>query len=68
MTAVECCTTSLNHVFLLFLVLSYTGDPLTTALDALTNEFAVHQMSGIGGGILRDLFAVSANPPVRIPS
>ncbi|CAN7003589.1 unnamed protein product [Brassica oleracea var. botrytis] len=39
------------------------GDPLTTALDALTNEFAVHQMSGIGGGILRDLFAVSANPP-----
>uniref|UniRef100_A0A0D2ZPH1 Uncharacterized protein n=1 Tax=Brassica oleracea var. oleracea TaxID=109376 RepID=A0A0D2ZPH1_BRAOL len=40
------------------------GDPLTTALDALTNEFAVHQMSGIGGGILRDLFAVSANPPV----
>ena len=68
MTAVECCTTSLNHVFICSSGLSYTGNPLTAALDALTNEFAVHQMSGIGGGILRDLFAVSANSPVRIPS
>ena len=37
-------------------------------LDALTNEFAVHQIGGAGGGILRDLFTVSANLPVKIPS
>ncbi|CAN6857894.1 unnamed protein product [Brassica oleracea] len=39
------------------------GDPLTAMLDALTNEFAVHQIGGAGGGILRDLFTVSANLP-----
>lgn len=44
------------------------GDPLTAMLDALTNEFAVHQIGGAGGGILRDLFTVSANLPVKIPS
>ncbi|XP_056865139.1 phytyl ester synthase 2, chloroplastic isoform X4 [Raphanus sativus] len=33
------------------------GDPLTAMLDALTNEFSV------SGGILRDIFAVSANLP-----
>ncbi|KAJ4888291.1 hypothetical protein Rs2_28039 [Raphanus sativus] len=31
--------------------------------DALTNELAVHQMSGVGGGILKDLFEVSAHLP-----
>uniref|UniRef100_A0A1J3DIS7 Acyltransferase-like protein, chloroplastic n=1 Tax=Noccaea caerulescens TaxID=107243 RepID=A0A1J3DIS7_NOCCA len=36
------------------------GDPLAAMLDALTNEFAVHQF---GGGMLRDIFAVSANLP-----
>ncbi|WZY78847.1 hypothetical protein YC2023_025231 [Brassica napus] len=39
------------------------GDPLTGMIDALTNELAVHQMSGVGGGILKDLFAVSAHLP-----
>ncbi|KAH0869733.1 hypothetical protein HID58_076755 [Brassica napus] len=39
------------------------GGPLTAMLDALTNEFYVHQMGGVGGGILRDIFAVSANLP-----
>ncbi|XP_013644710.2 phytyl ester synthase 2, chloroplastic isoform X1 [Brassica napus] len=38
----------------------YTGGPLTETLDAFSNEFAVHQ---IGGMMLRDLFAVSANLP-----
>ncbi|XP_056865138.1 phytyl ester synthase 2, chloroplastic isoform X3 [Raphanus sativus] len=33
------------------------SDPLTAMLDALTNEFSV------SGGILRDIFAVSANLP-----
>ncbi|WZZ01767.1 hypothetical protein YC2023_074095 [Brassica napus] len=36
------------------------GGPLTETLDAFSNEFAVHQ---IGGMMLRDLFAVSANLP-----
>ncbi|CAH2045311.1 unnamed protein product [Thlaspi arvense] len=36
------------------------GDPLTAMLDALSNEFAVHH---IGGRMIRDLFAVSANLP-----
>ncbi|CAH8266851.1 unnamed protein product [Arabidopsis lyrata] len=36
------------------------GDPLTGMLDALSNEFSVQQM---GGGMLRDLLAVSANLP-----
>ncbi|CAA7032597.1 unnamed protein product [Microthlaspi erraticum] len=39
------------------------GDPLTAMLDALTNEIAVHQIGGVGGGMLRDLFAVSCNLP-----
>ncbi|KFK33603.1 hypothetical protein AALP_AA5G035400 [Arabis alpina] len=39
------------------------GDPLTTMLDALTNEFSVRRMGGVGGGMIRDLFAVSANLP-----
>ncbi|XP_056865137.1 phytyl ester synthase 2, chloroplastic-like isoform X2 [Raphanus sativus] len=34
------------------------GGPLTEMLEAFSNEFAVHQ---IGGMMLRDLFAVSAN-------
>ncbi|KAJ4901067.1 hypothetical protein Rs2_15018 [Raphanus sativus] len=34
-----------------------SSDPLTAMLDALTNEFSV------SGGILRDIFAVSANLP-----
>ncbi|KAF8108149.1 hypothetical protein N665_0114s0040 [Sinapis alba] len=36
------------------------GGPLTETLDAFSNEFAVHQISGM---MLRDLFAVSANLP-----
>ncbi|ESQ32802.1 hypothetical protein EUTSA_v10003736mg [Eutrema salsugineum] len=36
------------------------GDPLTAMLDALSNEFSVQRM---GGGMLRDIFAVSANLP-----
>ncbi|KAL0889660.1 hypothetical protein Bca101_013643 [Brassica carinata] len=36
------------------------GGPLTETLDAFSSEFAFHQ---IGGGMLRDLFAVSANLP-----
>ncbi|CAH8266848.1 unnamed protein product [Arabidopsis lyrata] len=39
------------------------GDPLTGMLDALSNEFSVQRMGGVGGGMLRDLFAVSANLP-----
>ncbi|KAL0737606.1 hypothetical protein Bca4012_013816 [Brassica carinata] len=39
------------------------GDPVTAMLDALTNELSVQQMGGVGGGILRDIFAVSANLP-----
>lgn len=54
--------------FLCSRVLYYVGDPLTSMLDALTNEFSVQQMGGVGGGMLRDLFAVSANLPVSIPS
>lgn len=49
----------------LFPGIYYVGDPLTAMLDALTNEFSVRQF---GGGMLRDIFAVSANLPVRIPS
>lgn len=44
------------------------GDPLTGMLDALSNEFSVQRMGGVGGGMLRDLLAVSANLPVSIPS
>ncbi|XP_056843565.1 phytyl ester synthase 2, chloroplastic isoform X2 [Raphanus sativus] len=47
----------------LALILANPGDSLTARLDALTNELAVHQMSGVSGGMLRDLFAVSANLP-----
>ncbi|CAE6068436.1 unnamed protein product [Arabidopsis arenosa] len=39
------------------------GDPLTGMLDALSNEFSVQRMGGVGGGMLRDLLAVSANLP-----
>ncbi|CAN7102099.1 unnamed protein product [Brassica rapa subsp. narinosa] len=39
------------------------SDPVTAMLDALTNEFYVHQMGGVSGGILRDIFAVSTNLP-----
>ncbi|KAG7558865.1 Diacylglycerol acyltransferase [Arabidopsis thaliana x Arabidopsis arenosa] len=42
------------------------GDPLTGMLDALSNEFSVQRMGGVGGGMLRDLFAVSANLPTLI--
>ena len=41
---------------------------MTAMLDALTNEFYVHQMGGVSGGILRDIFAVSTNLPVTIPT
>jgi len=44
------------------------GDPLTGMLDALSNEFSVQRMGGVGGGMLRDVLAVSANLPVSIPS
>ncbi|CAE6068468.1 unnamed protein product [Arabidopsis arenosa] len=39
------------------------GDPLTGMLDALSNEFSSQRMGGGGGGMLRDLLAVSANLP-----
>ncbi|KAL0685451.1 hypothetical protein Bca4012_052299 [Brassica carinata] len=39
------------------------GDPLTGMIDALMNELAVHQMSGVGGWILKDLFAISTHLP-----
>ncbi|KAL9830209.1 putative diacylglycerol acyltransferase, serine aminopeptidase, S33, alpha/Beta hydrolase [Arabidopsis thaliana] len=39
------------------------GAPLTGILEALSNEFSVQRMGGVGGGMLRDLFAVSANLP-----
>jgi pimeloyl-ACP methyl ester carboxylesterase len=39
------------------------GDPLTGMLDALSNEFSVQRMGGVGGGMLRDVLAVSANLP-----
>ncbi|KAL1210087.1 Phytyl ester synthase 2 [Cardamine amara subsp. amara] len=39
------------------------GDPLTAMLEALSNEVSVQRMGGVGGGILRDIFAVSANLP-----
>ena len=55
-------------MFLLLPGIYYTGDPLTGMIDALTNELAVHQMSGVGGGILKDLFAISTHLPVRMPS
>lgn len=37
-------------------------------LEALSNQISVQRMGGVGGGILRDLFAVSANLPVSIPT
>ncbi|ANM64775.1 Esterase/lipase/thioesterase family protein [Arabidopsis thaliana] len=39
------------------------GAPLTGILEAMSNEFSVQRMGGVGGGMLRDLFAVSANLP-----
>ncbi|XP_010514347.1 PREDICTED: acyltransferase-like protein At3g26840, chloroplastic [Camelina sativa] len=39
------------------------GDLLKGILDALSNEFSVQRMGGLGGRMLRDLFAVSANLP-----
>ncbi|EOA23570.1 hypothetical protein CARUB_v10016764mg [Capsella rubella] len=39
------------------------GDPLTGMLDALSNEFSSQRIGGVGGGMLRDLFAVSTNIP-----
>ncbi|CAD5324241.1 unnamed protein product [Arabidopsis thaliana] len=39
------------------------GDPLTGMLDALSNEFSVQRIGGVGGGMLRDVLAVSANLP-----
>ncbi|KAG7558867.1 Diacylglycerol acyltransferase [Arabidopsis thaliana x Arabidopsis arenosa] len=39
------------------------GDPLTGMLDALSNEFSSQRMGGVGGGMLRDLLAVSTNLP-----
>ncbi|XP_019100093.1 PREDICTED: acyltransferase-like protein At3g26840, chloroplastic [Camelina sativa] len=39
------------------------GDPLTKMLEALSNEFFSQRMGGVGGGLLRDILAVSTNLP-----
>ncbi|XP_010425412.1 PREDICTED: acyltransferase-like protein At3g26840, chloroplastic isoform X2 [Camelina sativa] len=39
------------------------GDPLTGMLEALSNEFFSQRMGGLGGGMLRDILAVSTNLP-----
>jgi len=52
----------------LFPGLYHVGAPLTGILEAMSNEFSVQRMGGVGGGMLRDLFAVSANLPVSVPS
>lgn len=62
----QACFAQYSSLILLYLIHSrgfhYTGGPLTEMLEAFSNEFAVHQ---IGGMMLRDLFAVSANLHVR---
>ncbi|XP_010502630.1 PREDICTED: acyltransferase-like protein At3g26840, chloroplastic [Camelina sativa] len=39
------------------------GHQLTGMLDALSNNFFGQQMGGVGGGMLRDILAVSTNLP-----
>ncbi|XP_010425410.1 PREDICTED: acyltransferase-like protein At3g26840, chloroplastic [Camelina sativa] len=39
------------------------GDPLTGMLEALSTEFFSQPMGGVGGGMLRDILAVSTNLP-----